>query len=164
MVLLDVSKRALDTRQAAVSSDKWNTPNKYLNACEFLSFQVSKREKVAVSVESQLPCGQNFRESSMSFFTDVTKRLTPITPTWMPRATPVPEEAPVKISKFMECLESKGLYLLQTLFTQTPELWNIFLNSLVCTFYGTNYELLTSECLLKQLCVSVGHQTTNSDI
>ena len=77
---------------------------------------------MAVSVESQLLCDQNFRENNMSFFTDVTTRLTPITPTWMPRATPVPEEAPVKISKFMECLESKGLYLLQTLFTQIPEL------------------------------------------
>ena len=105
MVLLDVSKRALDTRQAAVSSDKWDISNKYLNACEFLSFQVRKREKVAVSVESQLPCGKNFRES---FFTDVTKRLTPVNPTWMPRATPVPEEAPVKISKLWSVSSPRG--------------------------------------------------------
>ena len=127
MVLLDVSKRALDTRQAAVSSDKWNIPNKYLNACEFLSFQVSKREMVAVSVESQLPCGQNFRESSMSFFT----------PSWMPRATPVPEEAPVKIIVLPMISWALGfIFRLSTEVFEVNVLFSSLLVALTCFFRG----------------------------
>ena len=58
----------------------------------------------------------------MSFFTDCTERMEAPEAPWLPRGAPAPDQAPAKLKKFMEGLESRGLFLFQVIFAKTPSL------------------------------------------